>query len=171
MNMYTVEVAQNTKDPKILTDILRKGNDDLVSCYAAENPNTPPEILVDILRKGKNDWVSGNAARNPNTPPEILAEVLKRGKNNNISYYAALNPNTPPEALAEVLRRGNDDYVSCYAAENPNCPLKEKILWMRATGKIGVEDPNKHIIEYEEEKKDEDLEKLRNIYKRLIKEE
>jgi hypothetical protein len=144
MNMYTVEVAQNTKDPKILTDILRKGNDDLVSCYAAENPNTPPEILVDILRKGKNDWVSGNAARNPNTPPEILAEVLKRGKNNNISYYAALNP---------------------------NCPLKEKILWMRATGKIGVEDPNKHIIEYEEEKKDEDLEKLRNIYKRLIKEE
>jgi len=189
---YTVEVAKTTKDSKILTDILRKGKNDFVSCSvarnpncppealteilrrgeddlisecAAQNPNTPPEILVEVLRRGKNDFVSCSVARNPNTPPKALAEVLRRGNNDLVSYYAASNPNTPSEALAEVLRRGKNDNVSCSAARNPNAPPKALIDWMRATGKIGKEDPKKHIIEYDnkEEEIDEDLEKLRKL--------
>ena len=46
---YTVEIARDTKDPKILTDILRKNKSDLVSRYAALNTNCPPEILVEEI--------------------------------------------------------------------------------------------------------------------------
>jgi len=162
---YTGEVAQTTKDPKILTDILRMDKNDWVSYFASSNPNTPPEILTDILRRGKDDDVSRFAASNPNCPPEALTEVLRRGKDDLISGNAASNPNTPPEILAEVLRRGKGDLVSWFAAQNPNTPLKALVDWMRATGKIGKEDPRKHIIEYdkEEEEIDEDLEKLRKL--------
>jgi hypothetical protein len=63
------------------------------------------------------------------------------------------------------LEKGKDDSVSRAAARNPNCPPKAKILWMRSLGKIGVEDPNKHIIEYDEkeEKPYNDLEELRKL--------
>jgi len=162
---YTVEVAETTKDPKILTDILRMDKNDWVSRSASRNPNTPPEVLAEVLRRGKDDNVSYYAAKNPNCPPEALTEVLRRGKNDLVSRNAAQNPNTPPEALVEVLRRGEDDLVSRYASKNPNTPPKALIDWMRATGKIGKEDPKKHIIEYDdkEEEVDEDLEKLRKL--------
>jgi len=148
-----------------LTEILRRGNDNWVSRWAARNPNCPPEMLVEILRRGNNDdWVSESAANNPNCPPEMLTEILRRGNDNWVSRWAANNPNCPPEMLTEILRRGNNNRVSEYAAQNQNCPPLEKIKWMRAMGKIGKEDPSKgHIIEYEKEQVDEDLEKLRNM--------
>jgi len=135
---YTREVAETTKDPKILTDILRMNKNYSASCYAAQNPNTPPEALAEVLRRG-NDYL--------------------------VSYYAAQNPNTPPEALAEVLSKGKDDDVSRNASQNPNTPPKDVIDWMKTTGKIGKEDPKKHIIEYDnkEEEIDEDLEKLKKL--------
>jgi hypothetical protein len=117
---YTEEIAYSTKDPQILTEILKRGNDDNISCYAAENPNCPKEILIEVLRRGKNDWVSWSAASNPNCTPEILVEIL---------------------------RRGNDDLVSFNAITSSNCPTEEKINWMIKTGRIEKEDPDKHNIE------------------------
>jgi len=136
---YTIDIAKSTKDPQILTDILRRGKNDGVSYYAAENPHCPPEILT---------------------------EVLRRGNSNSVSYSAADNPNCPPEILTEVLRRGNNDAVSNFAARNPNCPPQAKIKWMRDTGKIGVPDPNNpnHIIEeIEQPKEDDDLKRLKEL--------
>ena len=120
-------IARATKDPQILIEILRRGDDDFVSCYAAENPNCPIEMLV---------------------------EILKRGNNDSVSRCAVINPNCPPEILVEILKRGNDDWVTEYAAENPNCPIEARINWMMETGKIEKEDPSKHIIEYENNKED-----------------
>jgi hypothetical protein len=119
---YTKEVAKNTTDPQVLTEILRRGNDDNVSWYAASNSDCPPEMLVEVLRREKNNSVSYYAVFNPNCPPEMLVEVLRRGKDDSVACYAARNPNCPPEILVEVLRRGKDDNVSCYAVQNPNCP-------------------------------------------------
>ena len=39
---YTEEVAVTTKDPNVLTKILKRNNNDVVSGYAAEYPNCPP---------------------------------------------------------------------------------------------------------------------------------
>jgi len=162
---YTEKTAKNTKNPEILTKILRKNKDDCVSMAAADNPNCPPEILTEVLKRNKDDDVSYLAAGNQNCQPEILAEVLKRNRDDFVSRSAAKNPNTPPEILAKILRMNIDNAVSRCAARNHNCPIKEKIQWMRNTGKIGKEDPNKHIIEYDnkEEEPDEDLEKLRGL--------
>jgi len=132
---YTLEIAQTTKDPKILTEILKEGNDNLLSWYAVENPNCPPEALV---------------------------EVLKRGEDDDLSRYAVENPNCPPEALVEVLKRGNYDWVSIGAYNNPNCPTEAIIKWMQKIGKIGKEDPTKHIIEYENIKED-DFQDLKDL--------
>ena len=185
---YTKGTAQDTTDPEILTNILRKNNEDEVSWIAAKNPNCPPEALTEVLRIGKNDNVSIYTAKNPNCPPEALAEVLRRGKNDYVSYYAAKNPNCPPEILAEVLRRGKDDFVSecaaknpnCspeilaeilrrseddnvsqYAAENPNCPTKESIKWFKLFNKkIPLEILKNEEKELEKERKErEELEK------------
>ena len=134
---YTKEIARTTKDPKILINILREGKNDWISCCAAENPNCPPEMLVEILKKGKYDDVSQYAARNINCPSEILVEVLNKGKYNWVSYIAVRNSNCPPEA---------------------------KIKWMYVIGKIGKEDPSKHIIEYEN-KKEDDLSDLKDLLK------
>jgi len=132
---YTKEIARRTKDLKILIDILREGKNDWISCWAAENPNCPPEMLVEILKREKDDDVSQYAARNINCPSEILVEVLNKGKYDWISYIAVGNPNCPPEA---------------------------KINWMYAIGKIGKEDPSKHIIEYEN-KKEDDFQDLKDL--------
>ena len=105
---YTNEIAKETKDPKILIDILRKENDDFISCYAVQNPNCPPEMLV------------------------------------------------------EILRNRNTDTISKYAAMNPNCPYEIKIKWMKERGLIVKEDPSKHIIEYENNKKD-DFQDLKDL--------
>ena len=133
----------------------------------ARSPNTAPEILAKILSFRKGDDVSWYAAENPNCPPKALAEVLTKilsgEKSNYVSWSATENPNCPPEALIEVLSRGKNDIVSNYASDNPNCPPLAKIKWMRAIGLIGKEDPKKHIIEYEEQPKDEDLEKLKQL--------
>ena len=70
--------ANNTEDPKILTEILRKGEDDLVSWNAARNPNCPIEILLEILKRGKEDWLSYNAAfYNPNCPDEAKIKWMQ----------------------------------------------------------------------------------------------
>jgi hypothetical protein len=164
---YTEEVARTTKDPKILTEILRRGKDDNVSDFAVKNPNCPPEILVEILRRGgKDDRVSCYAASNPNCPPKALVEILRRGKNDMVSCYAAQNPNCPPEMLVEVLKRGKNNSVSYYAAFNPNCPPKEQYLWMKAIGRLTKFDPNKHVREKVEEKEveeDPDIKKIEDL--------
>ena len=161
---YTKEIA---KDPntshEILKKILEQGKDDWTSMYAVDNPNCPVYLLEDILKRGKNDGVSQYAAENPNCPASALEMVLGRGNNDVVSRYASSNPNCPGSALEMVLKRGNDDYVSYCAATNPNCPALAKIEWMKLTGKIGKEDPTKHIIEREEIKEDEDLKKLRAL--------
>jgi len=118
---YTIEIARTTKDPKILTEILR----------------------------GKDNWLARNAALNPYCPREILVEILKEGKNDLISWYAACNLNCPEEILAEILKRERNDKVSEYSSNNKNCPPEARINWMMKMGKIGKEDPSKHIIEYE----------------------
>ena len=135
---YTVELAQTTKDPKILADILRRGNNDNVSYYAASNPSTPPDALAEVLRRGKNDWVSQNVA---------------------------LNPSTPPDVLTEVLRRGNNDWVSQNASENPSSSPFDVYKWYEATGKITKFDPTKHILDKpkEEPKEDPDLKRLEEL--------
>jgi hypothetical protein len=125
---------------------------------------TDPKILIDILRRGNNDWVSYYAAQNPNCPPEILAEVLRRGNDDGVSYYAVENPNCPPEILAEVLGRGNNDELSYYAIRHSNCPPEAKFKWFRDIGKITKYDPKKHIKEFEsKEVVDEDLKKLEEL--------
>ena len=162
----TIQDVTNPNCPsEILAEVLRRGKDDEVSRYAALNPNCPAEVLTEVLRRGNNDEVSYYAAKNPNCPVEVLAEVLRRGKSDVVSHCAAQNPNCPAEILTEVLRRGKDDWVSRGAAQNPNCTPKAKIDWMRLTGKIEVEDPKKHIIEYNDKPKPVDpdiaaLEKL-----------
>jgi len=133
---YTIEVAKTTKDPNILTKILKRNRDDYVSWNAAQNPNCPPEALTEVLKRNNNDVVSWCAVQNPKCPPEILAEVLKRNKNDDISYRAVRNPNCPPLA---------------------------RIRWMQNTGQIAKEDPTKHYIEYEEVKPDKDLEELKRL--------
>ena len=93
MKKYSIEFIRNTKNKKILAEVLRRGKNDSVSRFAASNPNCPPEVLAEVLRRGKNDWVSCKAAGNPNCPSEVLAEVVRRGKNDYVSSLAALNPN------------------------------------------------------------------------------
>jgi len=190
---YTLEIAGNPNtSPEILKKILEQGNNDLVSRIAASNPNCPVEalemvlileqgnndlvsrcavknpncpayLLEMVLKRGNGDWVSQCAAENPNCPASALEMVLKRGKDDYVSWYAASNPNCPASALEMVLKRGKNDNVSLNASENPNCPALAKIRWMQATGKIGKEDPSKHIIEREEYKEDPDLQKLRDL--------
>ena len=43
---YTEEVAKTTADSKILVEILRKENNDIVSQIAASNPNCPLEAKI-----------------------------------------------------------------------------------------------------------------------------
>src|SRR3989304_6478275 len=68
-----------------------------ITLEMVKDPNCPPELLTEVLRRGKDDWVSRYAANNPNVPPELLTEVLRRGKDDWVSRYAARNPNCPPE--------------------------------------------------------------------------
>lgn len=157
-------LSEETTDPKILTEILRRGNEDWSSKNAAANPNCPPEILEEVLKRGNDDDVSQAAAQNPSCPPEMLIEILRRGSNDNVSWAAARNTNCPPEILAEVLKRGKYNNVSWQAAKNQNCPIDAKIKWMRDTGRIDKEDPTRHIIEeVAEQKDDEDLRKLKEL--------
>jgi hypothetical protein len=99
MSKYTDEIAKTTKDPNILTDILRNGNNDWVSFYAPRNPNCPTEMLVEIsemlveiLKKGNNDGVSNNAAKNPNCPIPELHQWLIITNNMNNPIFANLLP-------------------------------------------------------------------------------
>ena len=161
-NYYNKETAKNTDNPDILTKILEQNNNDIVSECAARNPNCPAEVLKMVLERNKDDIVSEFAARNPNCPAETLQMVLERNKDDYVSRCAALNPNCPAEALKMVLERNKDDYVSGNAANNKNCPVEAKFNWLRNTGKITKEDPNKHIIEYEQ-KDDSQLDKFRQL--------
>ena len=121
-----------------------------------------PQILTEIVKRGINNPISQWAVSNSNCPPEMLAEVLRKGKNNLVSRYAARNKNCPKEILVEILRKEKDNDVSINAAWNPNCPPEVKIKWMQITGKIGKEDPKKHIIEYEKIKED-DFQDLKDL--------
>ena len=110
------------------------------------------------------DYYNIETAKDIHTPSDILRKILEKGKNDDVSYKAALNPNCPQDILRMVLEKGKNDYVSQCAAQNPNCPDDAYINWMYNTGKIQKEDPTKHIIEYDEEDKiDEDLEKLKKM--------
>ena len=148
---------------EVLEKVIRRGETNITTVWAVENKKCPPYLLEEILERGDNSLVSRHAAANSKCPPEALVEVLERGMNNDVSWIAAYNPNCPASALEMVLKRGKDDDVSYYAAKNPNCPALAKINWMRLTGKIGKEDPSKHIIEREEIKEDPDLKKLRDL--------
>ena len=130
------------------------------------------DAIEDIQAKNKNwykkaqeseGYYTSRIASNPKTSPEILKKILERGNDDWVSRDAVRNPNCPVYLLEEILKRGKDDVVSIWAAENPNCPLKLKIQWMQLTGRIGKEDPTKHIIEREEVKEDPDLQKLRDL--------
>ena len=80
----------------------------------------------------------------------------------------ARDHNTDLELLTWILKQNNNDWVSQNAANNPNCPLKEKIQWMRATGQIGTEDPNKHFIEYDSKEDHQENDQDLNTLKQLI---
>ncbi len=164
-NYYNAEIADNPNThPDILRKILERGKGDDVSQYAAKNINCPSDALKMVLERGKDDWVSRQAVLNSNCPPDALRMILERDKNDDISRYAVLNHNCPEDALKMVLERGKDDWVSRGAAHNSNCPSDVMIKWMQDTGQIGKEDPKKHIIDkIEEEKIDEDLEKLKQL--------
>ena len=92
MSDYTIKFIKATTDGKILAEVLREGNNDTVSGYAAENPNCPPEVLAEVLRRGKDDYVSVYAVQNPHCPSEALAEVVRRGKDDAVSWNATNNP-------------------------------------------------------------------------------
>jgi hypothetical protein len=116
-------------------------------------------------KKDKKSWYNIETATNTKDPI-ILRKILEKGNDDVVSHYAAQNPNCPPEALVKILEKGKNDSVSQYAAENPNCPDLARVNWMRATGKIGKEDPTKHIIEKEEikpQEPDKDLEELKKL--------
>ena len=67
-------------------EVLRTHVDNSGAKYEqVRNPNCPPEVLAEVLRRGKDDEVSCYAAGNPNCPPEVLAEVLRRGNDNRVS--------------------------------------------------------------------------------------
>ncbi len=145
---YNIETAKNTKNPDILRKILERGWIDWVSYYAAENKNCPLDILRKILERGLEFVFFG-------------AEFIC------VSMGAAKNPNCPIDLLIKMLERKEDNWVSQNAASNPNCPFDAKLRWLENTGKIVKEDPKKHIIEYEEEKVDEDLETLKKMAEML----
>jgi len=128
---YSVYVAQDTKDPEILTKILRHFNDDDVSRSAIENPHCPPELLAEVLRRLKNDFVSKFAAFNPNCTPEILENVLKKSPEA-VMECAVLNPSCTPELLTNVLEGMYTDnkLVMLAATKNENCPRIPKLKWL-----------------------------------------
>jgi len=76
LEWYTIE---NTTDPEILRNILRRENNDTVSQFAALNPNCPPEVLAEVLRRGKDDTVSREAALNP-TYKKYLIKIQRSEK-------------------------------------------------------------------------------------------
>ena len=63
----------------------------------------------------------------------------------------------------QILKRKKNDGISWNAANNSNCPDKDKIEWMMETGQIEKEDPKKHIIEYEDNKPEDDLSDLKKL--------
>jgi hypothetical protein len=89
--MYTEQEIRNTTDPKILSDVLRRGVDDKISHYAALNPNCPPEVLAEVLRRGKDDVVSWKAAQHPNCPKYKIARILLEDEQKEASNNAILN--------------------------------------------------------------------------------
>jgi len=132
---YTIKLARTTKDPKILVDIIRQYGDEPISYMALVNKYCPIEMIIEILKRDVDDWLSCLAVTIPQLPSEILEEILKKGK---------------------------DDWVSSQSIRNPNCPYEARINWMIKTGKIGKEDPKKHIIEYEKIKED-DFQDLKDL--------
>ena len=49
--MKYIKIAIDTTDPKILTDILKRGNDDWLSWYASNNTNCPYEARIKWMMK------------------------------------------------------------------------------------------------------------------------
>jgi len=86
-----------------ISDTVRAENDEeKMKKYTAAfiKETKSKKILSEVLKRGNDDWVSWNAVSNPNCPASTLEMVLKRGKNDNVSYYAVKNPNCP--ALAKI---------------------------------------------------------------------
>ena len=100
---YTAKIAESTKDPKILTEILKMRKDDDISQCAAQNINCPPEILTEVLKRGKNDIVSRLAANNTNCTSEMLEEILERNIDDDVSMWASRNPKCPKDAKRKWL--------------------------------------------------------------------
>jgi hypothetical protein len=98
------KVAETTTNPKILTDILRRGNNDDVSRSAAQNPNCPPELLAEVLKRDKDDWFSSDAAENPNCPFEAKFKWMR--DNGKITKY---DPNKHKIDKVEVKEVEEDE--------------------------------------------------------------
>ena len=64
----------------------------------------PGEVLAEVLRRGENNMISCRAAGHKNCPPEALVEVLKRGKNDLVSKWAFDNKNCPSKARSEWIK-------------------------------------------------------------------
>ena len=105
---YTVEVAKTTKDPNILTNILKRNNNDEVSCYAAYNPNCPPEALAEVLKRNNNDNVSYLAARNPSCPPLARIRWMQNtgqiAKEDPTKHYIEYEEEKPDKDLEELKK-------------------------------------------------------------------
>jgi len=123
----------------------------------------PPDALAIVLENIENYTVSSYAAKNPSAPPDALRALAGNKEHESLLRYIAENPNCPTDVLRNILE-GGDTIASKYAVKNLNTPPDAKIKWMRDTGRIGKENPEEHVIEYDgKEEKDEDLEKLKSL--------
>ena len=96
---------------------------------------------------------------------ELIEKFIKEyGSNPNnwnwnyISKYQKLSE--------EFIEKFKDNLNWNNLIKNPNCPPKVRIKYMRETGMIMKEDPNKHDIEWiddEPKKPNKDLEELRKL--------
>ena len=109
---YTIEieVAKTTKDPNILTEILKRNKDDYVSCSAAENPSCPPEALAEVLKRNKDNNVSYFASRNPKCPSlakirwmQNTGQIAKEDPKKHYIEYEEVKPDKDLEELKKLI--------------------------------------------------------------------
>jgi hypothetical protein len=183
-------MPEETKDPRVLHDILEKGKNNFASREAAKNKNCSPVTLHMVLERNNDNYVSRIAADNPNCSPETLHMVLSRGDQTDTSQNAVLNKNCspktfymiykdpirynatfiqllgvsnsscPPDILERILSNRNRGMLAQHAARNPNCPPEVKLKWLKETNQIGQYSDNEHNTN---ETNNNDLDELENL--------
>lgn len=112
------------------TGLKKDGFSPRIAYCAAQNPNCPPEALAEVLKRGQNDIVSRLAASNPNCPPEALEMILNKGINDDVSYYAANNPNCPEKTKTDWMRLMNRGISNNNeSVKNLNQYIQKNIPW------------------------------------------